>query len=273
MNLMLYRHGDDCLVVDAGMMFPGEEHLGVDVVIPDFTFLEDCGTIHAVVATHGHDDHIGALPYLLDRHDLPVYSSPFTRALIANRLAEHEVDRRASLRALPEPGAALELGPFTVEPLATTHSIPQSRMVLLRTPVGNVLHTADFKLDPDPPDGDGADFDRLAEIGREGLSPSARTRRTPTDREPRRERTACRPASTSFSPPPTGGSSSRCSPATCTAWRCWSASANGTAAGSRSWVARSNDRSTRASNSVCSGSRRVSACGRTGRWTSRANGR
>jgi ribonuclease J len=169
MNLMVYRHGEDCLVVDAGMMFPGVEHLGVDVVIPDLTFLEDCGTIHGVVLTHGHEDHIGALPFLLERHDVPVYATPLTAALVRRRLAEHDLDPNHALRTLPTDGEALNLGPFTVETLPVAHSIPHSVMLVLRTPAGIVVHTADFKLDPLPTDGVGLDHDRLARLGHEGV--------------------------------------------------------------------------------------------------------
>ncbi len=169
MNLMVYRHGGDCLVVDAGMMFPGAEHLGVDVVIPDLTFLDDCGTIHAAVVTHGHEDHIGALPFLLDRHDVPVYATPLTTALIRRRLGEHDLDAGENLRPLPIDGQAVRLGPFVVEALPVAHSIPHTVMLVVRTPAGTVLHTADFKLDPLPLDGVGLDLDRLAELGREGV--------------------------------------------------------------------------------------------------------
>ncbi|MCP3902286.1 MAG: ribonuclease J [Planctomycetes bacterium] len=168
MNFMVYRIGDDCVVVDAGMMFPGAEHLGVDVVIPDMSFLEECGTIHGVVLTHGHEDHIGAVPYLLARHDVPVFASPFTRELIRNRLAEHASVSADCLRDLPD-DRPLQLGPFAVETLPVAHSIPQARMVVLRTPFGNVVHTADFKLDPDPVDGVGLDLERVAALGREGV--------------------------------------------------------------------------------------------------------
>jgi ribonuclease J len=167
MNLTVYRWGDDCLVIDAGVMFPGEEHLGINVVIPDLSFLEDCGTLHGVVLTHGHEDHVGALPYLLSRHDVPVYASPYTLGLVRHRLAEHEDLGRGDLHALGD--KPVTLGPFTVEALPVAHSIPQSRMLLVRTPIGNVLHATDFKLDPDPVDGVGTDLDRLAQLGREGV--------------------------------------------------------------------------------------------------------
>jgi ribonuclease J len=169
MNCTVYRHGSDCLVVDAGMMFPGAEHLGVDVVVPSFTFLDDCGTLHGVILTHGHEDHVGALPYLLARHDMPVHASAHTRELVRARLGEHEGLAAARLRPLPPAGEAVQLGPYSVECLAAAHSIPQSKMLVLSTPVGTVVHTADFKLDPRPPDGEVTDLSRLAELGREGV--------------------------------------------------------------------------------------------------------
>jgi ribonuclease J len=169
MNMMLYRQGDDCVLVDAGMMFPGSEHLGVDVVIPDLAFLEDCGTIHGVLLTHGHEDHIGALPFVLGRHDVPVYAAPYTAGLVQRRLREHELDGHVRIQDLPGDDEELRLGQFGVRTVPVAHSIPQAAMLVLRTAVGLVVHTADFKLDPDPPDGRGTDLDRLAELGREGV--------------------------------------------------------------------------------------------------------
>ncbi len=169
LNMTVYRWGADCLVVDAGMMFPGAEHLGVDVVIPDMSFLDDCGQLHGVVLTHGHEDHIGALSYLLARRDLPVFSTPYTDGLVRRRLGEHGLLDGRRLLLLPPPGEPLTLGPFTVETIHAAHSIPQTRMLALRTPAGIVVHTADFKLDPCPVDGEGTDLARLAEIGREGV--------------------------------------------------------------------------------------------------------
>ena len=169
MNLMVYRHGEDCLLVDSGMMFPGEEHLGVDVVIPDLSFLEECGTIHGIVLTHGHEDHIGALPYVLARLDLPVYSTAHVQGLVRNRFQEHDLADRPTLNVLPKDGETTRLGPFAIETIRVAHSIPQSKMVVLRTPAGTVLHTADYKLDDDPPDGYGTDAERLRRLGREGV--------------------------------------------------------------------------------------------------------
>ncbi len=166
---MVYRQGEECLVVDAGLMFPGAEHLGVDVVVPDLSFLEDCGTIHGLVLTHGHEDHIGATPFLLARHDVPVYATALTRGLVQRRLSQHGFDE-APLRALPHNGQPLRVGPFAVEAIPVAHSIPQSVMLAIHTDAGTVVHTADFKFDPLPLDGVGADLARRLEaLGRRGV--------------------------------------------------------------------------------------------------------
>jgi ribonuclease J len=168
MNLMVYRCGGECILVDAGMMFPGPEFPGVDVVVPDLSFLDDCGSIHGLVLTHGHEDHIGALSYLLARHDLTVHGTEHTLRLVRHRLLEHEMLDGRRLEPLPERGA-LRLGPFEIETVTAAHSIPQARMIVIRTPIGIVVHTADFKLDPDPVDGVKTDEGRLADLGREGV--------------------------------------------------------------------------------------------------------
>lgn len=169
MNLMLYRQGDDCIVVDCGMMFPGADHLGVDVVIPSLAHLDDCGTIHGVILTHGHEDHTGALPYLLAKRDLPVYGTPFTLGLVQGRLEEHGLGRPGALRTFPAPGSPLRLGPFEIEGIPVAHSIPQALLLVIRTSLGTIVHTADFKLDPDPTDGAGIDLSALERLGEEGV--------------------------------------------------------------------------------------------------------
>ena len=169
MNLMVYRLGTARLVVDAGMMFPGAEHLGVDVVIPDMAYLDDGPAPLAVVLTHGHEDHIGAVPWLLGRFDVPVFGTPYTLALVRRRLREHGLDGSAALRRLPDDGSIVQIGPFGVEAVPVAHSIPHSCLLVLRTPVGVIVHTADFKLDPAPPDGRALDLERLAQVGREGV--------------------------------------------------------------------------------------------------------
>ncbi|MBD3866771.1 MAG: ribonuclease J [Acidobacteria bacterium] len=168
MNMMVYRIGRDCLLVDTGMMFPGAEHLGVDVVIPNMDFLSECGTIHGIVLTHGHEDHIGALPYVLARHDVPVWCSRYTGHLVKARLKEHS-GNQAAIRSFPEENEALTIGPFTVETVPVAHSIPQACMLAIHTELGTVVHTADFKLDPSPPGGEGTDLRRLSELGDRGV--------------------------------------------------------------------------------------------------------
>jgi len=168
-NLMLYRLGREGLLVDVGMGFPGPAAFGVDVVLPDLSFLEDCGTLHAVVLSHGHDDHIGGLRHLLARHDLPVYGPPHALALARERLAEAPDFAGARLQPLPGADAPVQLGPFAVGSLAVAHSIPHARMVLLRTPLGSVLHTADFKLSGRTHLGETTDLDALSALGEEGL--------------------------------------------------------------------------------------------------------
>jgi ribonuclease J len=166
---MVYRVGRECLVVDAGMMFPGAEHLGVDVVIPNLSFLDACGTIHGVVLTHGHEDHIGALPFLLARHDVPVWGTRYTLELVSSRLTEHDISIRPRLTPLPESPSSLRLGPFEIEALPVAHSIPHAVALVVRTPVGTIVHTADFKLDPFPPDGVTVDLGVLSRLGDEGV--------------------------------------------------------------------------------------------------------
>lgn len=169
MNLMVYRHGKDCLIVDAGMMFPREEHPGIDVILPDLGFLSDCGRLQALILTHGHEDHVGAAPFLLARHDLPVYGSPYTLGVLRARLQQHGLADRVRLRPLPPDGTLTSLGPFELETVHVTHSIPQCKMVVLRTSLGTIVHTADFKLDPDPPGEKPTALERLRRIGDDGV--------------------------------------------------------------------------------------------------------
>jgi len=169
MNTMVLRHGRDCIVIDAGMMFPSVEHPGVDAIVPDLSFLDGCGTIHGVVLTHGHEDHIGGIPQLLERHDVPVYGAPHALALALRRLVEFLPRSRDALHELPEDGACLNLGPFAITPIATAHSIPQAKMLAIRTPVGVIVHTGDFKLNPEAPSPGGTEMGRLRKLGDEGV--------------------------------------------------------------------------------------------------------
>jgi ribonuclease J len=168
MNLMVYRSGDDCLVVDAGVSFPHVEHLGVDLIRPDLSFLDSCGRLHGIVLTHGHEDHIGAVPFVLERHAVPVWAGPYTGGLVRRRLVESHPALSPRFVPLPRGEERVSIGPFAIEAVPVRHSIPEACMVVLRTPGGIALHTADFKLGA-PGEHDPALLDRLARLGAEGV--------------------------------------------------------------------------------------------------------
>ena len=169
LNMMLVESGDDLIAVDCGLMFPDDELPGIDHVIPDFSYaLAKRDGFRAVVLTHGHEDHIGALPYLLREARVPVYGTPLTLALAGERLREHGLLPAADLRPM-RPRARFEVGAFTVEPIRVTHSIVDGIGLAIGTPVGTVVHTGDFKFDPNPLDGEPADIGRFAELGAEGV--------------------------------------------------------------------------------------------------------
>lgn len=166
---MALRYGDDILVIDAGMMFPDAELLGVDIVIPDFSYLLDNKAhVRALVLTHGHEDHIGAVPFLLSELNLPVYGTAFTLALVERRLEEHEMRRDARLNVI-EAGQKIEIGPFKIEFINVTHSIVDCVALAITTPLGVVIHTGDFKVDPTPTDNILFDLHTLAEYGKRGV--------------------------------------------------------------------------------------------------------
>jgi len=170
LNMMLIESGDDLIAVDCGLMFPDPDEMpGIDYVIPDFAYaLAKRDGFRAVVLTHGHEDHIGALPYLLREIRVPVYGTPLTLALVAEKLREHGLLESADLRAM-RPRDRLELGPFRVEPIRVTHSIVDGIGLAIDTPVGTVVHTGDFKLDPSPLDGEPPDYRKFAELGEQGV--------------------------------------------------------------------------------------------------------
>jgi len=169
MNSLALRFGDDILVIDAGMMFPDEDWLGIDIVVPDFQYLlENREHVRALLLTHGHEDHIGAVPFLLSKLDLPVYGTSFTLALAERRLEEHELAGKARLYPV-KPGEKVEIGPFQVEFIHVTHSVVQSTALAIRTPLGVVIHTGDFKVDPTPTDNVLFDLHTLADYGKEGV--------------------------------------------------------------------------------------------------------
>ena len=169
MNSMALRYGDDIIVIDAGMMFPDSELLGVDIVTPDFHYLEENREfVRGLVLTHGHEDHIGAVPFLLTQMDIPVYGTAFTLALVERRLEEHELLDRARLNTV-KPGQKVQLGPFLVEYVHVTHSIVSAAALAITTPLGVVIHTGDFKVDPTPTDNEPFDLHTLAEYGKRGV--------------------------------------------------------------------------------------------------------
>src|SRR5271154_160655 len=148
MNSMAVRYGDDIIVVDAGMMFPDAELLGVDIVTPDFAYLEQHREkVRALILTHGHEDHIGAVPFLLSEINIPVYGSAFTLALVERRLEEHGLLDQAKLHRV-KPGERVTIGPFQIEFIHVTHSIVQAMALAITTPLGVLIHTGDFKVDP-----------------------------------------------------------------------------------------------------------------------------
>src|SRR6266481_5560132 len=165
MNMMALRLGDDIIVIDAGMMFPESELLGVDLVIPDITYLkQNRAHVEAIVLTHGHEDHVGALPYLLRDLDrrVPIYGTAFTLELLKGKLEEHEVTDLVEPH-VAVPGGGAEAGPFRMRFFHVTHSIPDGMAVAVDTPHGSVLHTGDFKLDQTPIDGQPTDLHGIAE--------------------------------------------------------------------------------------------------------------
>jgi len=170
LNMMLVEFGDDVVAVDCGLMFPDPDEMpGIDHVIPDFSYaLAKRDGFRAVFLTHGHEDHVGALPYLLREARVPVYGTPMTLALVAERLREHGLLEGADLRRM-RPRDIVEAGPFRIEPIRVTHSIVDGIGLALDTPVGTVLHTGDFKLDPSPLDGEAPDFRRFQELGDNGV--------------------------------------------------------------------------------------------------------
>ena len=169
LNMMLVESGEDLIAIDCGLMFPDDELPGIDHVIPDFSYaLARRPGFHAVVLTHGHEDHIGALPYLLREAMVPVYGTPLTLALVAERLREHGLAEAADLRTI-RPRERVGAGPFGIEAIRVTHSIVDGIGLAIDTPAGTVVHTGDFKLDPSPLDGELPDYRRFAELGEQGV--------------------------------------------------------------------------------------------------------
>ena len=169
MNCMAIEWGNDILVIDAGLMFPEEELLGVDIVVPDISYLiENRSKIRAILLTHGHEDHIGGLPWILSALKVPVYGTEFTLAYVEGKLEEHRLLDDADLIEML-PGQRFTIGPFSVQPIRVTHSLVDCVALAITTPVGVIVHTGDFKVDLSSPDGKPFDLQAFGELGKQGV--------------------------------------------------------------------------------------------------------
>jgi ribonuclease J len=168
-NMLVMEYQNDIILIDAGLMFPNEEMLGVDIVLPDTSYLiEKREKIRGIIITHGHEDHIGALPYLLSMFNVPIYSTKLTQGLISGKLKQRRVHTGAKLKMIV-PGSEIALGKFRIEPFHVCHSIPDAIGLIIRTPVGTIIHSGDFKLDYTPVDCRPTELSRLAQLGAQGI--------------------------------------------------------------------------------------------------------
>lgn len=168
-NMTVFEYGNEIILVDCGLKFPEDDMLGIDSVIPDMTYLEkNKDKIKAVVLTHGHEDHIGALPYFLKNHDVPIYGTRLTLGLVERKLSEHSDLKKTRLKKI-RPRMRVKLGVFEVEFIRVSHSIPDAVGLCINTPLGRVIHTGDFKVDFTPIDGQMIDLQKFAQLGNEGV--------------------------------------------------------------------------------------------------------
>lgn len=168
-NMMVMEFDDRLLVIDAGLMFPRDEMLGIDLIIPDFSFLrERADQVEAIVLTHGHEDHVGALPFLMREINVPVYATRLTLGMVSSKLEEHGLASQADLREIQD-GKPEKIGPFECEFISVAHSIPDGVGVAVTTPVGTVIHSGDFKLDPNPIDRRRTNLGKFGDLGSKGV--------------------------------------------------------------------------------------------------------
>src|SRR6186713_666279 len=169
MNMMAVSWEDTTILIDAGVMFPEPDQLGVDLIIPDMTFVESRRTnVKALILTHGHEDHIGAVPHVMPMFDGPVYGTAMTLAFVQPKLDEHEIDAGDRLKTV-SPRDTITVGPFSIEFIRVTHSMPDCVALAITTPAGTIVHTGDFKIDQTPIDGQSFDLHRFAELGAQGV--------------------------------------------------------------------------------------------------------
>lgn len=167
-NMTVFKYGDDIILIDAGLMFPEDDMLGIDLVIPDFTYLiENRDKVRAIFLTHGHEDHIGALPYVLKQIDVPVYGTALTLGILEGRLKENGVSSEGL--CVIKPGDRIKAGAFNLEFIRVNHSIPDAISIAIHTPIGTIIHTGDFKFDHTPVDGQVTQFNKFAEFGDRGV--------------------------------------------------------------------------------------------------------
>lgn len=167
-NMTVFRYGDDIILIDAGLMFPEDDMLGIDLVIPDITYLlENKDKVKAIFLTHGHEDHIGALPYVLKQIDVPVYGTALTLGILQGRLRENGVSDENLVTI--KPGDKIGVGAFNLEFIRVNHSIPDAISIVIKTPIGTIIHTGDFKFDQTPVDGQVTQFNKFAEFGDAGV--------------------------------------------------------------------------------------------------------
>jgi ribonuclease J len=190
LNMMLLEYGDSAIAIDCGLMFPGADLLGVDLVIPDVSYLlEHKEKLRGIILTHGHEDHVGALPYILKHFSVPIFGTRLTLGLLESKLREHDLEDTVDTREITA-GQSWELAPFQLEGIRVTHSLMDCLALAVETPIGTVIHTGDFKIDNTPMEGEMFDFQRFAAYGEKGvlllLSDSTNVERagyTPSERE------------------------------------------------------------------------------------------
>src|SRR5918992_3080953 len=190
LNMMLVEYGEAAIAIDCGLMFPGADLLGIDLVIPDIGYLlENKHKLKAIVLTHAHEDHMGAIPFVLERLSVPIYGTRLTLGLLSNRVKEHGLEDVADVREITA-GELWEMGPFKLEGIRVTHSLMDCLALAIQTPAGTIIHTGDFKIDNTPMEGEMFDFQRFAAYGEKGvlllLSDSTNVERpghTPSERD------------------------------------------------------------------------------------------